>query len=76
MQGKGGTPGGTRTPNPQIRSLMLYPLSYGRLFVLRANASSAGSHGRWPAAARCRGMPAGWGLRPFVRAGRPCPRES
>jgi hypothetical protein len=25
-----GAPGGSRTPNPQIRSLMLYPLSYGR----------------------------------------------
>ena len=27
----GGAPGGSRTPNPQIRSLMLYPLSYGRI---------------------------------------------
>ena len=26
-----GTPGGTRTPNPQIRNLMLYPLSHGRI---------------------------------------------
>lgn len=26
-----GAPGGSRTPNPQIRSLMLYPLSYGRV---------------------------------------------
>ena len=26
------TPGGARTPNPLIRSQMLYPLSYGRLF--------------------------------------------
>ena len=26
-----GAPGGSRTPNPQIRSLMLYPLSYGRI---------------------------------------------
>ncbi len=25
-----GTPGGTRTPDPQVRSLVLYPLSYGR----------------------------------------------
>jgi hypothetical protein len=25
-----GTPGGIRTPNPQFRRLMLYPLSYGR----------------------------------------------
>ncbi len=24
-------PGGTRTPNAQIRSLPLYPLSYGRM---------------------------------------------
>lgn len=28
-----GAPGGSRTPNPQIRSLMLYPLSYGRIRV-------------------------------------------
>ena len=27
---KFGAPGKTRTPNPQIRSLVLYPLSYGR----------------------------------------------
>jgi hypothetical protein len=26
-----GASGGTRTPNPLIRSQMLYPLSYGRL---------------------------------------------
>jgi hypothetical protein len=26
-----GAPGGTRTPNPRIRSAMLYPLSYGRM---------------------------------------------
>lgn len=28
-----GTPGEIRTPNPQIRSLMLCPLSYGRICV-------------------------------------------
>jgi hypothetical protein len=27
----GGAPGTARTCNPQIRSLVLYPLSYGRL---------------------------------------------
>ncbi len=27
---KCGAPGGTRTPDPLIRSQMLYPLSYGR----------------------------------------------
>jgi hypothetical protein len=26
-----GAPGGIRTPDPQIRSLPLYPLSYGRV---------------------------------------------
>ena len=29
-------PGGIRTPNLLIRSQMLYPLSYGRLFSCRA----------------------------------------
>ena len=33
--------GGTRTPNPQVRSLMLYPLSYDR--VRRAAASATAS---------------------------------
>jgi len=28
---RSGAPGGTWTPNPQIRSLVLYPLSYGRV---------------------------------------------
>ena len=28
---RGSAPGTTRTCNPQIRSLMLYPLSYGRV---------------------------------------------
>jgi hypothetical protein len=30
-----GAPGETRTPNLLIRSQMLYPLSYGRLFCCR-----------------------------------------
>src|SRR5262245_39201259 len=30
MGRKSGAPGGNRTPNLQIRSLVLYPLSYGR----------------------------------------------
>src|SRR3989441_8286041 len=32
-----GAPGGNRTPNPQLRRLVLYPLSYGRtrLIILR-----------------------------------------
>ena len=30
-----GAPEGTRTPNLLIRSQMLYPLSYGRLFCCR-----------------------------------------
>ena len=28
-----GAPGGIRTPDPQIRSLPLYPLSYGRVLL-------------------------------------------
>ncbi len=28
---RNGAPGGTRTPNPLIRSQVLYPLSYGRI---------------------------------------------
>ncbi len=32
---KRGAPGGTRTPNLLIRSQVLYPLSYGRLFCCR-----------------------------------------
>ena len=47
-----GAPGGSRTPNPQIRSLMLYPLSYGRTprssspiwAALSTGAGRAGSH--------------------------------
>ena len=30
QRGEDGAPEGTRTPNPRIRSAMLYPLSYGR----------------------------------------------
>ena len=37
-----GAPGGTRTPNPRIRSAMLYPLSYGRVNV---SAQYTLSHG-------------------------------
>ena len=46
------TPEGTRTPNSQIRNLMLYPLSYGRLKPryteqrIGARSSVAGSW-RW-----------------------------
>ena len=32
-------PGGIRTPNLLIRSQMLYPLSYGRLFSCRTRRS-------------------------------------
>ncbi len=32
-------PGGIRTPNLLIRSQMLYPLSYGRLFSCRIGRS-------------------------------------
>ena len=47
-----GAPGGSRTPNPQIRSLMLYPLSYGRTprssspiwAALSTGAGRAGNH--------------------------------
>ena len=31
LDGKCGTPEGTRTPNPQNRNLMLYPLSHRRI---------------------------------------------
>ena len=30
-QNGSGTPGGIRTPDTQVRSLVLYPLSYGRM---------------------------------------------
>ena len=46
-QGKHGTPGGTRTPDPQVRSLMLYPAE------LPARAKPQGTQMR----AACRG----WG---------------
>ena len=41
-----GAPGKTRTPNPQIRSLVLYPLSYGRVTVERCDGEIA--EGGWP----------------------------
>ncbi len=43
-----GAPGGTRTPDPLIRSQMLYPLSYGRVCDARPGASSQGSRGAAP----------------------------
>jgi hypothetical protein len=36
-----GAPGGTRTPNLQIRNLALYPLSYGR----KDNTKAIGARG-------------------------------
>ena len=34
----GGDPGGTRTLDPNIKSVMLYQLSYGIVFILEAFA--------------------------------------
>src|SRR2546426_5582937 len=43
-----GAPGGNRTPNPQLRRLVLYPLSYGRtrLIILRDPGPGPGSRSR------------------------------
>jgi len=49
-----GTPGGTRTPNPQIRSLMLYPIELrARTWKERAADAGESPHPRF--VARCRG---------------------
>ena len=37
-RGKLGAPGGIRTPDPLIRSQMLYPLSYGRTVSSQVHA--------------------------------------
>ena len=60
-----GAPGGTRTPNPRIRSAMLYPLSYGRSASGNLLASQTVYHRRRALAsarqrcARCEGAHAG-----------------
>ena len=40
-----GTPGGTRTPNPQNRNLMRYPLRYWRIAILTCQVIIAGETG-------------------------------